>query len=123
MIARRFSDNRHRHSFALFSSLTMSFLFWTGSPLARADGVYISERAYLKPPAIPAQRAMLVFRNNTEKLVIESDLDGPGQRFGWIIPLPARPTRIEKTSPGLLHTLSLTLQPKIIHSPDRELPL
>lgn len=82
---------------------------------AYADGKYFPEKAYKIPPNIPSQRAILVYRDGIEKLTIESALNGEGEEFGWIIPLPAKPTQFEKESPGLIKTLSLTLQPKIIH--------
>ena len=79
-----------------------------------ADGKYFPEKAYKAAPAIPSQRAILVYRNGIEKLVIESSLYGKGQEFGWVIPLPSKPTEYEKTSPGLIKTFSLVLQPDII---------
>jgi len=80
-----------------------------------ADGKYFPEKAYKTPPDIPIQRAILVHRDGIERLTIESSLNGQGQEFGWIIPLPSKPTQFEKASPGLIKTFSLILQPKIIH--------
>ncbi|MHC4192859.1 MAG: DUF2330 domain-containing protein, partial [Planctomycetota bacterium] len=80
-----------------------------------ADGKFFAERAYKVPPAIPSQRAILIHKDGTEKLIIESALQGEGKEFGWVIPLPAKPTEFEKVSPGLIKTLSLTLQPRITH--------
>ncbi|MBN1818386.1 MAG: DUF2330 domain-containing protein [Sedimentisphaerales bacterium] len=99
--------------------ISLSF-FWIGilritTPIVHADGKHFPEKAYKASPAIPLQRAILVFKDNTETLVIESALDGQGQQFGWIIPLPAKPTKFEQASSGLLETLSLNLQPNIIH--------
>ncbi len=82
---------------------------------AHADGVYIPERAYKKPPAIPSQRAILKYRDGVETLVIESSLDAEGQAFGWIIPVPSEPSDFRKVSPGLLKTFSNSIQPRIIH--------
>ncbi|MFQ5771651.1 MAG: DUF2330 domain-containing protein [bacterium] len=82
---------------------------------AYADGKYFPEKAYKIPPTIPTQRAILVYKDAIEKLTIESALNGEGEEFGWIIPLPAKPTQFEKASPGLIKTFSLTLQPQIIH--------
>jgi len=80
-----------------------------------ADGKFYPDKAYKVPPAIPSQRAILVYRKGIEKLIIESALDGQGQEFGWIIPLSSKPTEFEKVSPGLIKTLSLAIQPKITH--------
>jgi hypothetical protein len=86
-----------------------------------ADGKFYPERAYKVAPAIPSQRAIVVYKNGIEKLIIESALDGEGREFGWIIPLPSKPTEFEKISPGFIKTLSLAIQPKITH--DLTIPL
>ncbi len=83
--------------------------------VALADGCYIPERAVRKIPEIPSQRALLSWKDGVETLVISSALDSEAQRLGWIIPIPATPTKIEKESPGGLKTLSFCLQPKITH--------
>ncbi|HIJ72204.1 MAG TPA: DUF2330 domain-containing protein [Planctomycetes bacterium] len=80
-----------------------------------ADGKYFPERAYKIPPTIPSQRAVLVYKEGTETLIIESALEGQGIEFGWIIPLPEKPTKFEEASPGFIKTLSLTIQPEIVH--------
>ncbi|NIP53887.1 MAG: DUF2330 domain-containing protein [Phycisphaerae bacterium] len=101
----------------LFMILWVSFTYLTTlSPgIAYADGKFYPERAYKVAPAIPGQRAIIVYKNGIEKLIIESALDGEGREFGWIIPLPSKPTEFEKVSPGFIKTLSLTVQPKITH--------
>ena len=92
----------------IFSSCRASF----------ADGFYMPP-PYIKLPDIPVQRALLKYRDGVETLVVESTLDGPGQKFGWIIPVPSIPKKFEKITPGLLKTLSFTLQPTITdHFPD-----
>jgi len=80
-----------------------------------ADGKYFPAEAFKTPPDIPAQRAILTYRDGIERLTIESALNGQGQEFGWIIPLPSKPTEFKKSSPGLIKSLSLTLQPEIVH--------
>jgi hypothetical protein len=79
-----------------------------------ADGCYIPE-ARKKLPEIPVQRALVKYQEGIETLIIESTLDGEGNSFGWIIPVPNEPLRFEKVSPGLLKTLALQIQPKINH--------
>ena len=78
------------------------------------DGFFAKSFTAKALPTIPSQRALLAYRDGTERLVIESSLWGEGEEFGWIIPVPAKPTAFEKTSPGLIKTLSLVLQPRII---------
>jgi hypothetical protein len=82
---------------------------------AYADGKFFPEKAYKIGPDIPSQRAILVYKDDIEKLTIESSLDGKGQEFGWIIPLPSIPTEFRAVSPGLLQTFDSIVQRKIIH--------
>ena len=82
---------------------------------ARGDGCYIPERAVRKFPEIPAQRAVLSWKDGQETLLISSALDSESQKLGWIIPLPAAPNSIEKQSPGGLKTLDFCIQPEITH--------
>lgn len=80
-----------------------------------ADGCYFPERAIQAIPAIPTQRALLVWRDGVETLIVSSELDSKAQQLGWIIPLPAVPTEMSKASPGLLKTLTFCCQPRITH--------
>ena len=82
---------------------------------ARGDGCYIPERAVRKFPEIPAQRAVLSWKDGQETLLISSALYSESQKLGWIISLPAAPTSIEKQSPGGLKTLDFCIQPEITH--------
>ena len=82
--------------------------------LSYADGFFIPP-ARKKVPDIPVQRALIKYRGGTESLVIESTLGGEGGYYGWIIPVPGPPKKLERVSPGLLKTVSFQIQPKIHH--------
>jgi len=107
-------------SFVILGVVIVCVVMFSGQD-ACADGKHFPEKAYKTAPAIPSQRAILSYRDGTEKLMIESALDGQGREFGWVIPLPSKPTEFEKTSPGLIKTFSLVMQPRIIHDLTREL--
>lgn len=107
-------------SFVFFAMIVSSTVLCSQQKVY-ADGKYFPEKAYKAAPAIPSQRAILSYRDGTEKLMIESALDGQGQEFGWVIPLPSKPTEFEKISPGLIKTFNLVMQPDIIHDLTREL--
>jgi hypothetical protein len=92
-----------------------AFVVLTLASLARGDGCYIPERAVRKLPAIPAQRALLSWKDGRETLLISSALDSDAQKLGWIIPLPSPPDSVKKALPGSLKTLDFCLQPKITH--------
>lgn len=87
----------------------------------RADGKYWPERAYEAPPRIPAQRAVLAFREGLETLVIESSTESPSRSLGWIIPVPSEPLAAEEIRPGLFESLALILGPTVVHDLSREL--
>ena len=84
-------------------------------PTAHADGIYMPPKAFKKMPEIPAQRAVLTWRDGMERMVVESTFKGEGDRFGWVIPLPAEPKSFEAVSPGFLKTLAFNTQPTIEH--------
>ncbi len=81
---------------------------------ALADGCILPpiETAQSKAPDIPLQRAVMVYKDQVERLIIESSIRGEGQRFGWIVPVPALPADVAKASPGLLSTLSMRTRPQ-----------
>jgi hypothetical protein len=108
------------HSFAILGVVIVCVVAFSGRDVC-ADGKHFPEKAYKQSPAIPSQRAILTYKDGIEKLTIESALDGQGREFGWVIPLPSKPTEFEKTSAGLINTFSLFVQPKIIHDLTRDI--
>jgi len=60
-----------------------------------ADGFFIP-KARKKMPKIPVQRALVKYQGGTEALIIESTLNGDGGNYGWIIPVPSLPKKIDK---------------------------
>jgi hypothetical protein len=95
--------------------LLLAFVFSLSSVLpARADGIFFKDRRFPVPPPIPAQRALIVHRDGKELLVVESTLDADGQTFGWILPVPAKPTSVQEVTAGALDTLDLATRPKVL---------
>src|SRR5271165_4941877 len=94
--------------------------FLLSASVAFGDGCYVPERAVRKIPEIVAQRAVLSWKDGVETLVISSALDSEAQTLGWIIPVPAVPTTMEKATPGALKTLDVCIQPTITHDLSRE---
>ncbi len=78
--------------------------FLLSASAAFGDGCYVPERAVRKIPEIAAQRALLSWKDGVETLVISSALNSEAQTLGWIIPVPAVPTTVEKATPGSLKT-------------------
>jgi hypothetical protein len=82
---------------------------------ALADGGYWPRHAYAALPSIPAQRALIVHKDGMETLTVESTFDTPSPDVGWILPLPAEPTKIEVADSGTLTSLAVLLGPQVIH--------
>jgi len=80
-----------------------------------ADGAFFAPLVTKKIPGIPVQRAFILWKDNTERLIVQSSLKGEGDRFAWILPLPSVPTSIETVTPGFLDTLALNTGPDIVH--------
>ena len=55
---------------------------------AFADGKFFSERV---PPGLPYQRAILIFDEGRQTLVLQSKAAGAEHPFGWVVPLPNAP--------------------------------
>ena len=71
---------------------------------AHTDGMKFPPSYVTKLPEIPHQEALITYRDGIETLVISSSIDGEGDRFGWIVPVPNPPTEI-KTVPKSLFTV------------------
>jgi hypothetical protein len=101
-----------RKAFLITIAVLLALL--SASQKVSADGCALPELR-MALPEMPVQRALVRYKDGRETLVIESTIDGKGQRFGWIIPLPTAPDLYSRISPGLLKTLSFQLQPEIKH--------
>ncbi len=92
------------------------FFGWNAS--IHGDGYFIPPSAsYERLPALPQQRALIVFEEGMETLVIESSMEADeGDRFTWVLPLPAPPESIEPADTGILSTLSFLTRTHIVAS-------
>jgi hypothetical protein len=79
------------------------------------NGGYVPEIAFRAMPQIPLQRALIVYRDGVETLIVESTFDSESPGVGWILPLPAEPTEIDVADPGMLTTMAVCLGPEVIH--------
>lgn len=89
-------------------------LAWGNVEPARADGKFFALKV-ADEPGIQAQRAVLVFQDGVETLILQSDVAGDETAYGWLLPLPAEPTTIEACAPNTLTALDALLQPHIAH--------
>jgi hypothetical protein len=96
--------------------LAATFLLLVGAvPPVLADGGFVPETAYAALPAIPAQRALIVYKDGVETLTVESTFDTPSPDVGWILPVPAAPTKVEVADSGTLTSLAVFTGPDIVH--------
>ncbi len=97
-----------RSCLAFIAALALSAATW-------ADGKYWPEPAYPETPKMPFQRALIAFDNGVETLVVESSFESASPGVGWVLPLPAEPTKLVAADPGMLTSLSMSLRPEIRH--------
>ena len=97
-----------------FSYFLICLLFLSTAH-AWANGCYIPQRAYPALPTIPVQRAIIVHRQGQETLIVESGFQTASPEVGWILPLPAAPTKLEVAERGMITSLNMSLRPKITH--------
>ena len=88
-------------------------MLWCGA--AAADGKYFPEVAFADSPEMPAQRALVRFKDGRETLIIEAAVNSESKGLGWVIPLPAVPDEMEKVEPGLFESLSFCLGARVTH--------
>ena len=97
-------------------------VFLAAAPCAvLGNGGYVPEIAFPAMPQIPLQRALIVYRDGVETLIVESTFDSESPGVGWILPLPAEPTKIDVADPGMLTTMAVCLGPEVIHDLREEL--
>ncbi len=99
---------------ALLLSITI-LLFTTIAPHPTfADGKFFARVNVAAEPGIAAQRAFIAFRDAKQTLIVQSDINGAGESFGWLLPLPANPTAIEAAPKHCLQPLGEMFRPKFI---------
>lgn len=104
----------------LFGSLCVNALadgtFFREMPSPTQDVVEIK-------PTIPFQRAVLKFDGREEIMLVESTLDGPSGTYGWVIPLPTRPSYVKAVNPAYIEQSFGLVKPPIRHADGDPRPL
>ena len=93
--------------------LVIGIIFMSISTIVSADGGFFqsAEPAYgaEKDITLPAQKAVIIYENNTEDLILQVKYEGEVEKFAWVVPLPNRPI-INVSQPELFFELfSLTV--------------
>ncbi len=64
------------------------------------------------PVELQEQRALVVWAEGNQRLVLEAEFRGRGTEFAWVVPLPAEP-KVSASTPGLFPTLHFLFLPSI----------
>ena len=104
----------HTRPFAWRAIVAVGIVLLLATDVA-ANGAYFPEQAFPAMPQIPIQRALIVWRDGTETLVVESSLNSDSPNVGWVLPLPAEPTKLETADPGMLTSLAMSQRASITH--------
>jgi len=83
---------------------------------AAGNGKAFPAVAYPDIPRIPAQRAIVSWRDGVETLVVESTVDSPSPDIGWVLPLPTEPTELGLADAGTLISMSMSQGPEVLAS-------
>ena len=80
-----------RHSF-IFVVIAVLLVSMPGA--SWGNGVYVPQQGYPVMPTIPVQRAIIVYRDGVQTLVVESAFQTEAKDVAWILPLPAVPVKL-----------------------------
>lgn len=79
-----------------------------------ADGKYFGGQRTVELPDMPRQRALVVFKDGTETLIVESVVDSDSAELAWVVPVPSEPSEVTFATSGTVATLPTVLSPEII---------
>lgn len=102
---------RPAHATLLFLAAA---LLLAGRP-ARADGGFVPrfkpdiDAARRHDISEPTQKAIILFDAGREDLLLQARYDGPAEDFGWLVPVPGKPT-VERAPIECFYELSLFYQ-------------
>jgi hypothetical protein len=83
------------------------------SAAAFADGTVFVQMQGIAKPRIPDQSALITFDGKTERLVIETAVEGEGTEFAWVVPVPSLP-KVEAATTGVFPTLRMVTRPRVV---------
>ncbi|MFA4985158.1 MAG: DUF2330 domain-containing protein [Candidatus Brocadiia bacterium] len=87
----------------LFLAVGLILLFAAQRECA-ADGKFFPP-LNVKAPDMPQQRAIIVYRDGVERMIVESAFQGETGEYAWILPVPSEPLEIKKASYPLFKTV------------------
>jgi Uncharacterized protein conserved in bacteria (DUF2330) len=88
-------------------------LFLVLLSVANADGKFFRPKLQEATPTIPYQRAVLKFDGYEQVMLVESTLNGPPATYGWVIPLPKKPSYVKAVNPAYIDASFKYVKPRI----------
>lgn len=106
---------------------TVLFVVASTVCIAFADGTMFRDKSTLANPMVPAvatiptQRAVIKWEDGVQTMLVESSIKGPAGVYGWVIPLPAKPSFVKAVNPTYISSTFQSVQPpvKYTKSPDQ----
>lgn len=78
-----------------------------------ADGKFFRNKLVEAEPSIPFQRAVLKFDGREQIMLVESTLSGQVGNYGWVIPLPTKPSYVKAVNPAFVEQSFAKAKPVI----------
>jgi hypothetical protein len=92
------------------AGLSMGKIYFAPTSV-QADGAILPPDDYYYPVYGTSQKALIIFEDDHEDLLISVSFSGQASEFGWIIPLPSQP-EILKVDSSIFSTLEDLTEPK-----------
>lgn len=93
------------------------FIFISSFAVTTADGGFFRPIYYNEDIYEPTQKAIIIFDNVFEQLIIQATYKGDVDEFAWIVPVPSYPY-INKSSPYLFEEVHYLTQPIYKRAPN-----
>lgn len=93
--------------------LAVLLLLATCFTSALADGKFFRNQLIEAEPTIPFQRAVLKFDGREQIMLVESTLKGPQGDYGWVVPLPSKPSYVKAVNPAYVEESFRQVMPPI----------
>src|SRR5580658_1352469 len=82
--------------------------------VCHADGVFVFTWNKQIDINEPTQKAVILYDQGREDLVLQVKYEGPAEEFGWLVPVPALP-EVKKGSMDCFYELSRLTQERAAH--------
>jgi|GEM_PF-2814349 len=78
-----------------------------------AANPYVVQQGIEAKPTTPFQRAVLKFDGHEEVMIVQSVLNAPTGQYGWVVPLPTKPSYVKAVDPQYTDASFSLVQPPI----------